>query len=43
LVRRGVDLLLACLTVGLAVVIGVTHWTARPHLFSFVTTVVLLR
>jgi hypothetical protein len=43
LVRRGVDLLLACLTVGLSVVIGVNHWTARPHLFSFVATVILLR
>jgi hypothetical protein len=42
LVRRGVDLLLACLIVALAVVIGVDHWTARPHLFSFVATVALL-
>jgi hypothetical protein len=42
LLRRGVDPLLACLTVGLAVSLGLTHWMARPHLFTFVAAVILL-
>ena len=42
LLRRGVDPLLAYFTVALAVVFGIGHWNARPHLFSFVATVVLL-
>ena len=42
LLRRGVDPLLACLTVGLAVTLGVPHWMARPHLFSFLAVVILL-
>jgi hypothetical protein len=42
LLRRGVDPLLAYLVVGLAVVLGIGHWNARPHLFSFVATVILL-
>jgi hypothetical protein len=42
LLSRGVDPLLACLTVGLAVALGVEHWMARPHLFSFVAVVILL-
>jgi hypothetical protein len=42
LLRRGVDPLLTCLTVGLAVALGIEHWTARPHLFTFVAVVVLL-
>lgn len=42
LLKRGVDPLLACLTVALAIALGAGHWTARPHLFSFVAVVVLL-
>lgn len=42
LLRRGVDPLLACLTIALAVALGAGHWTARPHLFSFVAVVILL-
>lgn len=42
LLRRGVDPLLACLAVGLAIVLGIEHWMARPHLFSFLAVVILL-
>jgi hypothetical protein len=42
LLKRGVDPLLACLTVALAIALGAGHWTARPHLFSFVAVVLLL-
>ena len=42
LLRRGVDPLLAYLVVALAVVLGIGHWSARPHLISFLATVVLL-
>lgn len=42
LLQRGVDPLLACLTVALAIALGAGHWTARPHLFSFVAIVILL-
>jgi hypothetical protein len=42
LLKRGVDPLLACLTVALAIALGAGHWTARPHLFSFVAIVILL-
>ena len=42
LLERGVDPLLAYLTVGLAIALGAGHWTARPHLFSFVAVVVLI-
>jgi hypothetical protein len=42
LIRRGVDPLLAYLTTVLAAVVGVGHWVARPHLFSFVAVIVLL-
>jgi hypothetical protein len=42
LLHRGVDPLLTCLTVGLAAALGAGHWTARPHLISFVAIVILL-
>ncbi len=42
LLERGVDPLLAYLTVGVAIALGAGHWTARPHLFSFVAVVILL-
>src|SRR5215213_9536407 len=42
LLRRGVDPLLAFLTVGLAVGLGIEHWIARPHLFSFLGVALLL-
>jgi hypothetical protein len=43
LIRRGVAADLVMLTVGLAALLGMTHWAARPHAFSFVFTVLLLR
>jgi hypothetical protein len=43
LLQCGVDPVLAWLTVALAVVLGIEHWMARPHLFSFLAVVVLLR
>ena len=42
LLKLGVDPLLAYVTVAVAVVLGIGHWTARPHLFSFVAVVLLL-
>jgi hypothetical protein len=42
LLSRGVDPFLACLIVALAIVLGAGHWSARPHLFSFVAVVLLL-
>jgi hypothetical protein len=42
LLRRGVDPLLAYLVIGVAVVLGIGHWNARPHLFSYLATIVLL-
>lgn len=42
LLRRGVDPLLVCLTIGIAIALGIEHWTARPHLFTFVAVVLLL-
>lgn len=42
LLKREVDPLLACLVVALAIALGAGHWTARPHLFSFVAVVILL-
>jgi len=42
LLRREVDPLLACLTIGVAIALGIEHWTARPHLFTFVAVVLLL-
>jgi hypothetical protein len=42
LLTRGVDPLLACLTVALAIVLGIGHWSARPHLFTYVSVVLLL-
>ena len=42
LLDRGVDAFLVCLTVALAIALGVDHWTARPHLFSILAVVILL-
>jgi hypothetical protein len=42
LLKQGVEPLLAYVAVALAVVLGIGHWTARPHLFSFVAVVLLL-
>src|SRR4051812_40716894 len=42
LLKQRVDPLLAYLTVALAAVLGVGHWTARPHLFSYLAVVLLL-
>lgn len=43
LLARGVDPLLAVLTTTAAAVLGSSHWLARPHLFSLLGCVVLLR
>jgi hypothetical protein len=42
LLTRGVDPLLACLTVAMSIVLGIGHWSARPHLVSFLAVVLLL-
>jgi len=42
LLKLGVDPLLATVSVAVAVVLGIGHWTARPHLFSYVAVIVLL-
>jgi hypothetical protein len=42
LLARGVDPLLACVITAFAIALGVNHWTARPHLFSFVAVMVLM-
>ena len=43
LIRRGVPMDLVILTTGLAALLGMTHWAARPHAFSFAATAILLR
>ena len=42
LLARGVDPLLAGIITALAIALGANHWTARPHLFSFVAVMVLM-
>jgi hypothetical protein len=42
LLSMEVDPLLAYATVAFAAVLGVGHWTARPHLFSYVALVLLM-
>jgi len=42
LLTRGVDPLLACVITGSAIALGVNHWTARPHLFSFLAVIILM-
>lgn len=41
LLRKGVDPLLAALTVIAAAVLGAVHWLARPHLISWLAIVLL--
>ena len=43
LIRRGVAMDLVILTTSLAAVLGMTHWAARPHAFSFAASAILLR
>jgi hypothetical protein len=43
LIRRGVAADLVILTVGAGALLGMTHWAARPHMFSFAATAILLR
>jgi hypothetical protein len=43
LIRRGVAADLVILTMGAAALLGMTHWAARPHMFSFAATAILLR
>ena len=43
LIRRGVAADLVVLTVAAAALLGMTHWAARPHAFSFAATAILLR
>ena len=42
LLRRGVEPALAALATMTAAVLGAMHWSARPHLFTFVGIVLLL-
>jgi hypothetical protein len=42
MLRRGVDPLLAAITVGAAILTGMSHWLARPHLFTLLLLPVLL-
>ena len=42
LLRRGTDPLLAFLTAMGAALVGMLHWVARPHVISYVFTVILL-
>src|SRR6185437_5868579 len=43
LLRRGVDPLLALLSVAVAIALGAPYWSARPHLFSFLAVILLVR
>ena len=43
LIRRGVAVDLAILTVALAALVGMAHWAARPHAFSFAASAILVR
>ena len=43
LIRRGVAADLVVLTVVAAALLGMTHWAARPHAFSFAASAILLR
>jgi hypothetical protein len=43
LIRRGVAVDLVILTVAAATLLGMTHWAARPHAFSFAASAILLR
>ena len=42
MLRRGVDPLLAGITVAAAIVTGMSHWLARPHLFTLLMLPILL-
>jgi hypothetical protein len=42
MLRRGVEPLLAALVTGAAMISGMSHWVARPHLFTMVAVVLLL-
>jgi hypothetical protein len=42
MLRRGVDPLLAGITIGAAIVTGMSHWLARPHLFTLFLLPILL-
>jgi hypothetical protein len=43
LIRRGVVIDLVLVTVAAAALLGMTHWAARPHAFSFAASAILLR
>ena len=43
LIRRGVAMDLVMVTIAAAALLGMTHWAARPHAFSFAACAVLLR
>jgi hypothetical protein len=43
LIRRGVAAELVMFTVAAAALLGMTHWAARPHAFSFAASAILLR
>src|SRR5688572_25217745 len=43
LLRRGVAMDLVIVTMSAAALLGMTHWAARPHAFSFAATALLVR
>ena len=43
LIRRGVAMDLVVVTIAAAALLGMTHWAARPHAFSFAASAILLR
>jgi hypothetical protein len=43
LIRRGVAMDLVVVTLAAAALLGMTHWAARPHAFSFAASAILLR
>jgi hypothetical protein len=42
MIRRGVDPLLAGLAIAVAIITGMSHWLARPHLFTLLLLPILL-
>ena len=43
MIRRGVAMDLVIVTIAAAALLGMTHWAARPHAFSFAATAILVR
>ena len=43
MIRRGVAMDLVMVAIAAAALLGMTHWAARPHAFSFAASAILLR